>query len=101
PPSCERTPPPAAASCYVPYSVTCLPRLSLTHRLKHGQFIKGLAVQLPACAVLADPTPLLEEEWHLGSAALLQDRLHPIPPHGTSTRSLLAADDHPRDALKV
>jgi hypothetical protein len=50
---------------------------------------------------LANSSPLLEEEWHAGGAALALDGYNPLAPDGPRTGTALAANNHPIDGSQI
>jgi hypothetical protein len=50
---------------------------------------------------LANSSPLLEEEWHAGRAALSLDGYNPLAPDGPRAGTALAAHNHPVDGSQI
>jgi hypothetical protein len=63
-------------------------------------FVIRATVQFPTGQVFAHPTPLLEEERHMGAPALFQNRANPLRLHRARTGTRLTADDHLVDPVE-
>jgi len=57
-------------------------------------------MQHTTLALFLDTTPLLEEKWHTGIAALQKDRLHPGLLHRSGPWSAFPSNDDPMDTVQ-
>src|SRR5581483_9440384 len=65
----------------------------LTNCKRAGEVVVGSAIQEPACFLLADAAPLLEEEVHAVAEALVADVTHPVLLHRPRSGPGLTAYD--------
>src|SRR5262245_16319298 len=68
---------------------------------KTGYLVPCSPLQLTACLFLVGTAPLLEEERHLGSFALIANVEHPFLAHRPGAGPRFATDDDPVDVLQV
>lgn len=66
-----------------------------------GHLIPDAALEDSPGTFLVDPTPLLKEEWNIGSQTLVSDVNHPVFRHWSGARPRFPTDDDPVYTLQV
>src|SRR5262245_41473655 len=66
-----------------------------------GHFVPRPIVKCPTIGFRSRAAPLLEEERHLGGAALVADLAHPVDLNRSMPRAAFAANNNPVDAIEA